>query len=211
MFAVLQPRPRVGAVSRWLAVAASLAGALLSGCTGGTTSPGDFISNLSGPSQPPAQPAAPIGLGSVKVALILPSSASGNAAVAAQSMRNAAEMALAEFKGPDVQLLVKDDAGSAQGAQAAAQQALDEGAEIILDQKLKMQLATSHAIVCAAKAVELVHAAAGTSSIRNEYQFQRYFRDVHTITQHAFASASRYESVGALMLGAESDWGFFDF
>ena len=46
---------------------------------------------------------------------------------------------------------------------------------------------------------------------RNEYQFQRYFRDVHTITQHAFASASRYESVGALMLGVESDWGFFDF
>jgi alkylation response protein AidB-like acyl-CoA dehydrogenase len=89
--------------------------------------------------------------------------------------------------------------------------AVVQGAEITLDRKLKMQLATSHAIVCAAKAVELVHAAAGTSSIRNEYQFQRYFRDVHTITQHAFASASRYESVGALMLGAESDWGFFDF
>ena len=51
----------------------------------------------------------------------------------------------------------------------------------------------------------------GTSSIRNENQFQKYFRDVHTITQHAFASASRYESVGALMLGVESDWGFFAF
>ena len=55
------------------------------------------------------------------------------------------------------------------------------------------------------------HAAAGTSAIRNEYKFQQYFRDVHTITQHAFASASRYESVGARMLGVESDWGFFDF
>ena len=74
-----------------------------------------------------------------------------------------------------------------------------------------MQLATTHAIVCAAKAVELVHAAAGTSSIRNEYPFQRYFRDVHTITQNAAASASRYESVGARMLGVESDWGFFAF
>ena len=86
-----------------------------------------------------------------------------------------------------------------------------QGAELTLDRKLKMQLATTHAIVCAAKAVELVPAAACTSSIRNEYQFQKYFRDVHTITQHAFASASRYESVGALMLGAESDWGFFAF
>ena len=86
-----------------------------------------------------------------------------------------------------------------------------QGVKITLDQKLKMQLATSHSVVCAAKAVELVHAAAGTSAIRNEYKFQRYFRDVHTIPQHAFASASRYESVGALMLGVESDWGFFDF
>jgi ABC-type branched-subunit amino acid transport system substrate-binding protein len=47
-------------------------------------------------------------------------------------MRNAAEMALAEFNNPAIQLLVKDDGGTAQGAQQAAQQAIDEGAEIIL-------------------------------------------------------------------------------
>jgi alkylation response protein AidB-like acyl-CoA dehydrogenase len=83
--------------------------------------------------------------------------------------------------------------------------------EITLDLKLKMQLATTHAVACAAKAVDLVHAAAGASAIRNEYPFQQYFRDLHTMTQHAFSSASRYESVGAVMLGAESDWGFFVF
>ena len=47
-------------------------------------------------------------------------------------MKNAAEMALAEFKSPNIQLLVKDDGGTAQGAQAAAQQAISEGAEIII-------------------------------------------------------------------------------
>jgi ABC-type branched-subunit amino acid transport system substrate-binding protein len=47
-------------------------------------------------------------------------------------MKNAAELALAEFNNPNIQLLVKDDGGTAQGAQQAAQQALDEGAEIIL-------------------------------------------------------------------------------
>jgi ABC-type branched-subunit amino acid transport system substrate-binding protein len=47
-------------------------------------------------------------------------------------MRNAAELAIAEFNNPDLQLLVKDDAGSPQGAQNAAQQAVSEGAEIIL-------------------------------------------------------------------------------
>ena len=47
-------------------------------------------------------------------------------------MKNAAEMALAEFQNPNIQLLIKDDAGSPQGAQQGTQQALDEGAEIIL-------------------------------------------------------------------------------
>lgn len=59
--------------------------------------------------------------------------------------------------------------------------------------------------------VDLVHTVAGTSAIRNEYRFQQYFRDAHSLTQHAFSSASRYESVGALMLGVESDWSFFGF
>jgi ABC-type branched-subunit amino acid transport system substrate-binding protein len=82
-------------------------------------------------SSSPTQPTA-LGNGQVKVGLILPLSASGNAGLAAQSMKNAAEMALAEFQNPNIQLLIKDDAGSPQGAQQGAQQAVDEGAEIIL-------------------------------------------------------------------------------
>jgi ABC-type branched-subunit amino acid transport system substrate-binding protein len=84
-----------------------------------------------GPAGAPVQPVA-VGNGQVRVALLLPLSAGGNAAVAAQSMKNASEMALAEFLNPNLQLLIKDDAGSPQGAQQAAQQAIDEGAEIIL-------------------------------------------------------------------------------
>ena len=68
----------------------------------------------------------------VKVGLILPLSAGGNAGTVALSMKNAAEMALAEFNSPNVQLLVKDDGGTSGGAQQAAQQALAEGAEIII-------------------------------------------------------------------------------
>ena len=41
-------------------------------------------------------------------------------------------MALTEFLNPNIQVLIKDDTGSPQGAQQATQQALDEGAEIIL-------------------------------------------------------------------------------
>jgi len=83
------------------------------------------------PAGPPQQPTT-VGTGGVKVGLILPLSGQGNAGMVAQGMKNAAEMALAEFQNPNIQLLVKDDAGTAAGAQQGAQQALDEGAEIML-------------------------------------------------------------------------------
>ena len=106
-----------------LAVAAALAA-----CTSA------FNPTTSTPAQPSAEPppAAAIGTGQVRIGLILPLSAQGNAGIAAASMKNAAEMALAEFKDPNIQLLVKDDGGTPQGAQAGAQQALDEGAELII-------------------------------------------------------------------------------
>jgi ABC-type branched-subunit amino acid transport system substrate-binding protein len=108
------------------------AAAALSACSSGGAL--DQFTTSSPPPQFAQQPPPPIpqpANGQVRVALILPLSAQGNAAVAAQSMKNAAEMALAEFKQPNVQLIVKDDAGNPQAAQQAAQQAVSEGAEII--------------------------------------------------------------------------------
>jgi branched-chain amino acid transport system substrate-binding protein len=78
------------------------------------------------------QPLQNLGAGNVRVGVILSLSGAGNAGVAAQSMRNAAELALSEFNNPNIQLIIKDDGGSAQGAQQAAQAAISEGAEIIL-------------------------------------------------------------------------------
>lgn len=106
---------------------------LLAACSGIQQSLSQFSSSNpeAGPAGPQQQPQA-VGTGQVKIGLILPLSASGNAGLAAQSMRNAAEMALAEFQNPNIQLLIKDDGGSPQGASQGAQQALSEGAEIIL-------------------------------------------------------------------------------
>jgi branched-chain amino acid transport system substrate-binding protein len=119
---------------RWLrelAAGAVLAGALaiLAGCSG--------ISEVFNKNPAPGTPAPPvqsseIGTGAVRVALILPLSAGGNAGTVALSMKNAGEMALAEFNSSNIQLLVKDDGGTSGGAQQAAQQALAEGAEIII-------------------------------------------------------------------------------
>ena len=136
-----QPERLGSQASRRTALGLILGAPLLGACASVQQSISQFsvpnpFSSSSAPPPPgaagaPVQPVA-IGNGQVKVALILPLSAGGNAGVAAQSMKNASEMALAEFLNPNLQLLVKDDGGSPQGAQQSAQQALDEGAEIIL-------------------------------------------------------------------------------
>jgi ABC-type branched-subunit amino acid transport system substrate-binding protein len=125
--------------TRRSAVGLILGAPLLGACAGVQQSLSQFSSPFSssqpGPAPGPAgapQQSEAVGNGQVKVGLLLPLSASGNAAVAAQSMKNAAEMALAEFQNPNIQLLIKDDGGSAQGAQQGTQQALGEGAEIML-------------------------------------------------------------------------------
>jgi len=123
-------------LSRRRSLAGVLAGtaALLGGCSSiPSFSSSNFFSSSPPPgAAPPADAGTTIGNGQVKVALILPLSAGGNAGLAGQAMRNAAEMALGEFNAPNVQLLVKDDAGNPDAARAAAQQALEEGAAIVL-------------------------------------------------------------------------------
>jgi hypothetical protein len=133
------PKSQRSGSTRRTAVGLILGAPLLGACAGvqqtltDTFSTNPFSSNQPAPVPAgPPQQAQAVGNGQVKVGLILPLSASGNAGVAAQSMKNAAEMALAEFQNPNIQLLIKDDAGSPQGAQQSTQQALGEGAEIIL-------------------------------------------------------------------------------
>ena len=117
--------PRLPGVTRRTAVGLILGAPLLGACSGALNSFGS--SQNEGPAGPQQQPLA-VGTGQVKVGMMLPLSAAGNAGVAAQSMKNAAEMALAEFQNPNIQLLIKDDGGTPQGAQQVTQQALEEGA-----------------------------------------------------------------------------------
>jgi ABC-type branched-subunit amino acid transport system substrate-binding protein len=125
---------RVGVLTQaWTRVRATLSllglAALLAACSTQLGGGGPPIAQQ--PGEATAANAA-VGEGQVRVALILPLSGQGNASIAGQSMKNAAEMALAEFKSPNIQLLVKDDGGTVQSAQAGAQQAISEGAEIII-------------------------------------------------------------------------------
>lgn len=73
-----------------------------------------------------------LGSGPVRVALLVPKSRTGFAGIAAENFRNAADLALREFGQDVVQIVVKDTQGTPEGAAAAAQQAISEGAELIL-------------------------------------------------------------------------------
>ncbi len=68
----------------------------------------------------------------VRIAMLLPMSGFGPTAVLAKGMKQGGELALFELDNPLVQLIVKDDKGTPVGAAAAADEAIREGAEIIV-------------------------------------------------------------------------------
>ncbi len=67
-----------------------------------------------------------------KIALLLPLSGNPQTAALAQGMRQAAELAMFERGSSPIQLAVKDDKGTPEGARHATEEALKEGAELIL-------------------------------------------------------------------------------
>src|SRR5712675_1170440 len=128
------PKVQPPAATRRTAIGLILGAPLLGACASVQQTFSQFsnpFSSSEGPAGPPQEGVA-VGTGQFKVGLILPLSGAGNAGVAAQSMKNAAEMALAEFQNPNIQLLIKDDGATPQGAGQSTQQALSEGAEIVL-------------------------------------------------------------------------------
>src|SRR5580698_9294794 len=193
------PRRAIPSVlaSRRTAVGLILGAPLLSACAGVQQSLSQFSNPFSspapssGPAGPAQQPQA-IGNGQVRVGLILPLSASGNAGVAAQSMKNAAEMALAEFQNPNIQLLIKDDGGSTQGAQQGTQQALDEGAEIILGPLFALSVPAT-AQLARAKGVSVI-AFSTDSSVAGRGVYLLSFlpeSDVNRIIEYAASTGKR--------------------
>src|SRR6266852_5564741 len=178
--------PQPSGATRRTAVGLILGAPLLGACAGVQQSLSQFSN--SGPAQEPLV----AGTGQVKVGLILPLSAPGNAGVAAQSMKNAAEMALAEFQNPNIQLLIKDDAGNPQGAQQGTQQALDEGAEMILGPLFALSVPAT-AQLTRAKGVNVI-AFSTDSSVAGRGIYLLSFlpeSDVNRIVEYAASTGKR--------------------
>ena len=80
----------------------------------------------------PGSPGITGSTGSVKVALLLPITASGATPAIAKALKQAAELALFDFDNPNVTLVPKDTRGTPDGARAAAESAVRDGAELII-------------------------------------------------------------------------------
>jgi alkylation response protein AidB-like acyl-CoA dehydrogenase len=79
------------------------------------------------------------------------------------------------------------------------------GDKIPIKQRALLRLAATHATTSSAQAIDLMYHAAGTSSIYASSPLQRYFRDIHVLTQHAVTAPPIYEMTGRLLLGLDTD------
>jgi alkylation response protein AidB-like acyl-CoA dehydrogenase len=76
-------------------------------------------------------------------------------------------------------------------------------------QRALVQLACSRAAAASARAVEVVHAAAGVTANFTASPLERCFRDVHVVGQHIMVSPALCDAAGRVLLGLESGTPFF--
>ena len=153
--------------------------------------------------------------------------ASGDAAVALGTARSclATFVELATTKTPRAmeallrdQSMVQNDVGHAEADLRAGRayladavgeiwRSLTRGEGITLEQRANLRLATTHGIRLAVRVVDAVYNMAGATAVYDGNPIQRYFQDVHVISQHLQARLSHYELVGRYWLGLKIDEG----
>jgi indole-3-acetate monooxygenase len=72
---------------------------------------------------------------------------------------------------------------------------------ISLDQRAALRIAATHTIRLAVEVVDTVYNAAGATAIYDGHLLQRFFQDMHVISQHIQSRRAHYELVGRHWLG----------
>ena len=87
-----------------------------------------------------------VGDGPVRVALLVPQSAGGAAGTAGKQLANAAKLAMRDFAQNRMQLVIKDTKGQAAGAQLGANEAVREGATLVLGPLFSANVSAASAV-----------------------------------------------------------------
>ncbi len=77
---------------------------------------------------------------------------------------------------------------------------------VTVEHRMRLRLATTHAIHEAKAAADTVYEAAGATAIFASSSFERRFRDLHTVTQQMQGRKAHYVTVGAFLLGNPPDF-----
>ena len=78
-------------------------------------------------------------------------------------------------------------------------------APIPIAARVRLRLATAHAIEAAIEVADYAYRAAGADAIFAGSAFERRFRDIHTLSQQTQARLAHFEAVGQAMLGPEPE------
>ena len=76
-----------------------------------------------------------------------------------------------------------------------------------LDQRAALRIAATHTIRLAIEVVDTVYNAAGATAIYDGHLLQRFFQDIHVISQHIQSRRAHYELVGRHWLGLQIEEG----
>jgi alkylation response protein AidB-like acyl-CoA dehydrogenase len=72
---------------------------------------------------------------------------------------------------------------------------------VSIQRRVDLRLSATHAVRLAAQAVETIYTLSGGNAIFEGDIIQRYFQDIHVITQHTQGRLAHYELVGTHLLG----------
>ncbi len=206
-------------VSSWGAFAPRLhfglslfAAVLLAGCNpaAGPGIPGGRDFKLSAPiagaplAPAPSEVTEQIGSGPIKIALIVPLTQASGPSMVGSSLRNAAQLAYMDAGASDASILVKDDHSSPAGAAAAAQAAVNEGAEIILGPVSAANVREASRVAHAAGRPLIAFTTDSSAAARGSY-LMSFLVESYVERIVAYAADRDKKSIAALI--PESDYG----